>query len=787
MPSFRSFRIRLPRLPYGRVPPLALAAFGLALAVLIPLTVYYLKYARMVDETLRSGVLESNSMVYAAPRMVSLGEPETTGEIAAYLRRCGYSESTSDKVGWYRSHGDTIEIHPAAEAYVHQPAAIEVKDGRVSQILSLTNHSALPQLPLEPEVITNVFDKTREKQLLVHFTDVPKVLLDAVLSAEDKRFFHHWGFDFAGILRAARVDLKERRRLQGASTLTQQLARTLWLGHERGWRRKIPETFITLHLEHTLSKQQIFEDYANTIYLGHVGTFNIHGFGKASQLYLGKDLSQVTLPDAALLAGMIQAPYDRNPFRYPERALARRNSILKAMRSNGYIDQAQYRAAVASPLSVTRGETESADAPYFVDLVDDTLRNNFQNLDLQNSALHIYTTLDMNLQRDAVEAVRTGIQGFDQQWKRWDKQYGTPGHPAAQVALVALDAQTGEVKALVGGRNYGLSQFDHANARRQPGSAFKPFVYAAALSTGLTGSGTVLTTASTVDDEPETFVFNGKEYDPADDYANYAGPVTLRFALAHSLNVPAVEVAEAVGYDRVARIARAAGLSVEATPSMALGSYEETPLDMAGAYTVFVNYGGRMKPALIRSIRDQRFKSLFEWKAERKFVIDARVAYLMESMMEEVLNSGTGAGARSRGFYLPAAGKTGSSHDGWFAGFTSRLICVVWVGFDDNRDIKLDGAHSALPIWTEFMKRAHQHPEYQNVHQFSPPSGIVTAQIDADTGELATPRCTHVRTEVFLDGTQPTAFCHLHGGGNSPVEKTRRTFPIALDAHEDAR
>jgi penicillin-binding protein 1B len=349
-----------------------------------------------------------------------------------------------------------------------------------------------------------------------------------------------------------------------------------------------------------------------------------------------------------------------------------------------------------------------------------------------------------------------------------------------------LDAQTGEVKALVGGRNYGLSQFDHATARRQPGSSFKPFVYAAALGSALAEGGPTLTAASMVDDEPTTFYFHGQPYGPADHGHEYAGEVTLRYALAHSLNVPAVKLAETIGYDRVARLARAAGLRVQATPSLALGSYEVTPLEMAGAYTVFANYGNCLKTTCIRAIRDPHGASIFESQPERKPAIDARVAYLVENMMEEVLRSGTGAGVRARGFYLPAAGKTGSSHDGWFAGFTSRLICVVWVGFDNNRDITLDGAHSALPIWTEFMKRAHQHSEYRNVHEFRAPGGVVTAQIDADTGELATPNCDHVRNEVFIEGTQPVESCHLHGGRIPAAEQfqvSRAAGPPWSDRH----
>jgi penicillin-binding protein 1B len=737
-------------------------------------TFYYMKYARMIDQTLRTGAFANTSTLYAAPEKMMLGEEVRMQEIVSRLQRSGYSASSGSGVGWYLQRPDSLEINPGPEAYSQEGAVFKIQGGRLAQIIALPDHTSRAQYVLEPEPITNLFDQNRDKRRVVRFNEMPTAMVNAILSAEDKRFFHHDGFDPLAILRAIWVDLKDRKRSQGASTLTQQLARTLWLGHERGWRRKIPETLITVHLERTLSKRQILEDYANAIYLGNEGSFGIHGFAKASQVYLGKDLSQVTPSEAAFMAGLIQAPQSRNPFRYPGRAKARRDLVLKAMHANGFLTGKEYESAVASPLQVRHEETESIDAPYFADLVTQTLEHHFRDYDFENHPFRVYTTLDMNLQHDAEAAVRAGIRETDQQWKRRSKTYGTAELPLAQVALIALDAQTGEVKALVGGRNYSVSQLNRALAKRQPGSSFKPFVYTAALSAALTQGGPVLTPATTIDDEPATFYFNGKTYEPSSHESEYAGRVTLRFALAHSLNVPAVKLAEMAGYDKVARVARAAGLNVDIrpTPSIALGAYEVTPLEMAGAYTVFVNYGNLVEPSFIRSVRGQQSAPVFESGPQRKFAIDPRVAYLVENMMEEVLVSGTGAGVRARGFYLPAAGKTGTSRDGWFAGFTSRLICVVWVGFDDNRDFKLSGAQSALPIWTEFMKRAHQHRDYQNIHGFQAPSGIVTAEIDAETGELATARCPKVRSEVFIEGTQPTAVCHMHSERASYVPVT---------------
>jgi penicillin-binding protein 1B len=765
----RSLVIRFVTNPWGR-------AFLISFLVLGSVSVgaftyYYSKYARIIEDKLRNGPFANTSMLYAAPQPVMLGDQTQPEEIADYLRRAGYTESNRNRLGWYHVRPDAVEINPGPEAYDPEGAVIRIQRGKVTNIISLRDQSQRTQYFLEPEPITNLFDQKREKRRLVRFSDIPKVMVDAVLSAEDKHFFQHAGFDPMGITRAILVDIKDRRGTQGASTLTQQLARTLWLGPERGWRRKIPETLITLHLEQQLTKQQIFEDYANAIYLGHQGSFSIHGFGEAASVYLAKDLSQVTPADAALLAGMIQSPIGRNPFRYPDRARARRNLVLKAMRENGYLSEQAYQDAAASALHVVQGAAESTDAPFFVDLVDETLQNRFQDYDFQNNSFRVYTTLDMTLQRDAVEAVRIGIQETDAQWKRRSKKYGTAEMPLAQVAIVVLDSETGKVKALSGGRSYANSQLNHATSKRQPGSSFKPFVYTAAFSAALRDGGQVITPATTVVDEPTTFMYDDKPYEPADFGDKYAGMVTLRQALAHSLNIPAVKVAEMVGYDKVAAIAHAVGLNgdIQATPSIALGAYEVMPIEIAGAYTVFPNGGILKKPGYIDTIRNQEGRTVYQNVPQEKQAIDPRVAYLMVSMMEEVLRTGTAAGVRGRGFVLPAAGKTGTSRDGWFAGFTSKLICVVWVGFDDNRDFKLEGARSALPIWTEFMKRAHQHREYRNVHEFEAPDGVVTADIDAENGLLATPGCPKVRSEVFIAGTQPVEACRLHGGGRTQV------------------
>jgi len=738
---------------------------------LLAFTFYYFKFSRMIDDKLAGGPFPTTSMLFSAPKAVMVGDEMTPDEILNQLRRSGYGESKTNRMGWYHVRPDAVEIFPGPDSYFDQEAGVvKLEDGRVTQIISLRDNSERTQYLLEPELITNLFDRKREKRRIVRFADIPKVLVNAVISAEDKRFFQHAGFDPLRIIKSAYIDIREGRRAQGASTLSMQLARSLWLDQSKTWKRKIAETLITLHLEQKLTKEEIFEYYSNHIDVGRRGSFSIRGFGEASQAYFSKDIRELTLAEAATLAGLVQRPSYTNPYRWPERARARRNVVLSLMRENGLITDRDYAEASASPLTLARGGGESLDAPYFVDMVNDELQERFQDHDFQSRSYRVYTTLDLNLQRAAAEAVRLGMQEVDTQIRaRYRK--GATEIPEAQAALVALDPRTGEVKALIGGRNYGMSQLNRALAKRQPGSVFKPFVYAAALNTAVDGGPKLVTIMTTVVDEPTTFWFDNKPYEPNNYKNEFHGQVTLRQALSHSMNVPAVKVAEMVGYDSVVELARNAGmnLNIQATPAVALGAYEVTPVEVAGAYTIFASAGTAVKPSFIQFIRDEKGVGIYEHKPERKPVLDPRVSFLIVDLMEEVLRSGTGAAVRSRGFVLPAAGKTGTSHDGWFAGFTSKLLCVVWVGFDDNKELKLEGARSALPVWTEFMKRAHQFREYRNVKPFEAPDGIVSVLIDPATGQLAT-NCPNARPELFIAGTQPVEICRLHGGRGSATQ-----------------
>jgi penicillin-binding protein 1B len=735
----------------------SMGAFALFLLVF---GFFYLRFARMIDNRLARGPFADTFNIYTAPRMVAVGDAATVGEIVARLERSGFTTSRGNTVGWFNVRPHAVEVFPGRDSYAGgEPGVLEFSNGRVSRIISLEDNTERASFVLEPQLIAN-FSGQREKRRLVRFSEIPPVLVQAVVSAEDKHFFSHSGIDAFRILKAAYVDAREGRKEQGASTLTMQLARAIWLYPEKNWKRKIEELLITMHLEHKLTKQQIFEDYANQVYLGRRGTFSILGFGEASRTYFAKDVSQLTLPEAALLTGLVQRPSYYNPFRYPDRARDRRNLVLLLMRQNGYLTPEAYRAATEAPLVVTPGKAEGAQSQYFIDLMTEELQ---VRLDERLQPHYLYTTLDPDLQEAAQEAVAYGMPLVDQQLHRGRKR-GAAAPQQPQVALLAMDPHTGEIKALVGGRDYRSSQLNHATSMRQPGSVFKPFVYAAALETAVSGGPRIFTPASTMTDQPTTFVFNGRPYQPANFHDAYMGTVTLRTALAHSLNVAAVQVAQAVGFDRVAAVARRAGLNeaIRPTPALALGAYETTPLEIAGAYTLFANQGRYVAPTTISLVRGPRGAILYQHQPDARPALDPRVSYLMVNMLQDVLRYGTAAGVRARGFTQPAAGKTGTSHDGWFAGFTSDLLCVVWVGFDDNRELNLEGARSALPIWTEFMKRASRFRPYRNAANFEPPRGVVTVRTCADSGQLAGPYCPNVRSDVFIDGTQPVVECRLH-------------------------
>jgi penicillin-binding protein 1B len=649
----------------------------LSILVVGAFSYFYVKYDRVIVKRFSSPVFSNSAHIYAAPKVIRPGQPVPAKTIAAELRHAGYAEkSDQSKMGSYRLVNDGIEITPGPESYHSpDPARIVMHDGKVASITS--RGTDLAAYELEPQLVTALFDaEQRSKRQVVKYDEIPKVMVDAVVAIEDRRFFQHGGVNFLRLAQAFWVDVTRQRHEQGGSTITMQLSRAFFLTPEKTVKRKLSEIMIALELEQKFSKQQIFEFYANRVDLGQRGSFTISGFAEASRSYFNKDLKDITLPEAALLAGLIQAPSYLSPYRHPERALERRNTVLDAMAETHVATRAEADKAKATPLKLAPPNVEASDAPYFIDMVRDSLVNKFSEHELNDQSYRIYTTLNPDLQRAAAQSVEEGIKLVDAQITKMrtkkvkigKNKYETkvlPG-PQAQVALVALDPRTGAVLALVGGRNYGFSQLNHAVAKRPTGSIFKPFVYAAAMNTALDGTTTVLTPASMVDDSATTFAYGDQIYEPRNYKEEYHGPVTLRYALAMSLNNATVKVAEEVGYDKVAELAKSAGItSVKATPAMALGAYDATPLEMASAYTAFSNDGVRISPILVSSVRNSKGDVMQDFTPEKRQVLDPRVAFVMTDMMQGVVNFGLGYSAvRGRGLNEPAAGQTGSSPEG---------------------------------------------------------------------------------------------------------------------------
>jgi penicillin-binding protein 1B len=741
-------------------------------------TYWFVKYDRIIEQRFRGPAFATSAKIFAAPQVVRVGSKVGVSGIAAELRHAGYTEKEGESpLGSYRVHGGSIEIMPGPESY-HSPeaATITVAGGTVSAIDSRSS-GELEAYELEPQMLTSLFDaEQRSKRQLVKYDDIPKVMVESVTAIEDRRFFQHNGVNFMRLVEAAWIDLIHGHHQQGGSTITMQLSRAFFLTPEKTFKRKLIEMLIAVELEQKFSKQQIFEFYANRVDLGQRGSFTISGLAEGSRSYFNKDLKDISLAEAALLAGLIQAPSALSPYRHPERALERRNTVIESMVETHDITRDQADKAKATPLKLAPPNVEASDAPYFVDMVRDTIVGKLNEHEVNEQEYRIYTTLDPDLQRVAAQAVETGIKLVDDQVTKMRTKkvkvakgkYETtvmPG-PQAQVALVAMDPHTGEIKALVGGRNYGASQLNHALAKRPTGSIFKPFVYAAAMNTAIDGSTAVITPASTVPDQPSTFSYGDQIYEPRNYKEEYHGDVTLRYALALSLNNATVKVAEEVGYDKVADLARSAGIaSVKATPAMALGAYDATPVDMTAAYTSFANGGMHLSPVFVNSVRNSKGDIILNFGTTKTQVLDPRIAFVMTNMLEGVMNFGTAAGVRSRGFTAPAAGKTGSSHDGWFAGYTSNLLCIVWVGYDDYSDIRLSGAQTAAPIWAEFMKKAVTLPQYSDVKPFTQPQGVVDVQLDKITNRLATPSCPDDYTIAFIAGTEPHDTCDQTGGG----------------------
>ena len=726
---------------------------------------YWVVFSARIDNLLKGEVFTRSAGIYAAPKLIRAGQNLSSDDLLAYLKRAGYVERNQQGEsarGRYAFDGSTVEIDPGADASIdstraYKPLRVQFARGSksITALIEKDSGTRLDRAQLEPELISSVTGRERAKRRVVGFNDLPPDLIKAITVTEDRAFFEHHGVNIRGIIRALlrRYDTDPSSPLarQGGSSITQQLVKNLLLSPERTLRRKVAEAYMSIILETRLSKEEIFALYCNQVYLGQQSGFSINGFGEASSAYFNKDVTTLTLPESAFLAGLIRSPNRYNPFHDPETARSRRNQVLESMAETGAITAEQASQAEAAELKMApaKGRIDISDAPYFSDYV----QNQLGDLVTGEGADHlrIYTSVDMDLQRAAYAAVTKQLATLDKiEAKRFPE--GT-----VQAALVAMNARTGEIVAMVGGRDYSKSQFNRAEALRQPGSAFKPFVYATALNTAYDPVPRIITPATIFKDEPKTFTYDNQEYSPGNMGDKYSmQPVTLRDAMVRSLNVVTVDVAMEVTIGRVMNLAAKAGLPrvPHAYPAMALGTAEATPLQIASAYTAFAANGTRTAPIAIDRVTTGNGTTLAQPTAQKNEVLRPEIAYIMTSFMKDVVNRGTAAPIRARGFKFNVAGKTGTSRDGWFVGFTPNLVCAVWVGFDDGAQLGLTGAASALPIWADFMNAAlSTHPEWTGDWQM--PEGVQQKEIDPTTGQLAQADSANKRAELFVNGSVP--------------------------------
>jgi penicillin-binding protein 1B len=766
-----------------------------AAALSVPLVIsffvagyYYVRFARLIDERLHGERLTVLPRVFARPLELRRGQSLTDRQLIDRLNDLGYAQrATLEKPGEFAVGANAVAILPRSAEFKGQvvrvvfqrPAAPSVKAAaarrppprpvdRVQQLELGTRQSE--RLTLDAPVLTSLISGEREKRRPVALAAIPARMTQAVLAIEDRRFYEHPGIDPIGIMGAMFSYATGRRGyLAGGSTITQQLVRNVFLpkfegmnlqaARERSFSRKALEIWVSLVLTQRASKDEILEMYLNDIPLGQRGSFAIFGVAEASRLFFGKDVSNVSLAEAATIAGVIQQPSALSPFNNPARCRERRNVVLQAMADSRYVKQEAADRAVQEPLTVVQRALE-AEAPYFVDYVEQTLADKFPKLTTGTTeALDVFTTLDLHLQRIAQDAVRDGLTHVDELLSRRKRRGKAEG------ALISIDPRTGEILAFVGGRSYNQSQYDRAIlSRRQPGSVFKPFVYLSAFEEAVREGRHDVTPATITNDEPETFEFDQQVWTPENYERQYDGPITYRHALAHSRNLGTIHVAQAAGYDHVASLWKTLGVGnpPKPYPSIALGVFEASPYEIATAYTIFPNQGALRPLKNILRLTSGGKDVLRPPDPRSRQIARPDTTFLVTNMMRSVLNEGTAAGARSAGFTLDAAGKTGTTNDlrdAWFVGFTPELLTVVWVGFDDNQPVGLSGSQAALPIWTQFMKAALAG---RASVPFDVPEGIVFTEIDPLSGKLATPACPKTFSEAFLAGTEPTTSCDLH-------------------------
>ena len=739
------------------------AFFGFIVFLLLLGGYEYRSVKRLEHQLGRSLKWDIPSKIYSDAAYYYPGLSIDLLEFKRKLERLEYRERT-DKVegqGEYVIKDGTIllylrDFEYPTEKFLGFPIRIETSEGVIKSISRLDTGESLSSFKLEPELIARIFGPSMEDRTLVKLDEVPSYLKDAIILIEDERFYKHIGIDPAAILRAIIKDITSFKIVEGGSTLTQQLVKNYFLTSKRSFSRKIEEAIISVILELKHSKDEILEAYLNEIYLGQRGTSSVSGVGEASRLYFGKDVSQLTVAEAALLAGMIRAPKRYNPFLQKDSAMERRNFVLKRMYEAHYISKDDYEKAIREPILTPTRTARTNLAPYFTDYVKNEIASAYSEDVLTKEGLRIFTTLDVSHQLAAERVVKEEIE-------RLERDYASilPKDKVGELqgALISIQPQTGYIRAMVGGRDYEKSQFNHiSQALRQTGSTFKPFVYLSAFDP--TRGGAFYAPSSIISDRSFNVEVGGKEWSPQNYDKMEHGDVSLREALAYSYNIATARLALSIGLDAVVDVARRAGIKSELSPvpSLALGAFEVTPLEMAYAYSIFPNGGIRAEPISVISVVTRDGKVLERKNMEMKRVFDPKPVYLTTSVLKDVLEYGTAAAARKLGFHGIAAGKTGTTdnyRDAWFVGFTPDYLALAWVGYDDNTPINMSGARAALPIWVRFMKEVVG----DSKKDFTSPDGIILVKVDKNTGLLASPKCGEGVYDLFIEGTEPEESC----------------------------
>jgi penicillin-binding protein 1A len=623
----------------------------------------------------------------------------------------------------------------------------------------------------EPSLKTRVYaadsslvgELYQQNRVLIPLEQIPQHMVDAIISVEDRKFYSHWGIDVFGIIRAASSNIRAGRVVQGASTITQQLARNLFTMFDVSMSRKIKEMILALKIERTYSKDEILEMYLNQIYFGS----GAYGVEAAAREFFGKSATDLSIGEAALIAGLPKNPRDYSPHYHLDRAVQRRTVVLTSMVSDGKLDPAVADSVAATPIKI--GEAAEGDpfAAYFLEHVRQYLEARYGADRIYHDGLQVYTTLDPYLQRVAEDSLETHLLGiekahrYDQTRESYKAAVESGEEPKVeyiQSAVIAIDVQTGYIRTMVGGRSFKDSNWNRAvQARRQPGSSFKPFIYLAAIENGFSPADIILD-APIVLDMP-----NGDVYKPRNFKEKFEGEITIRRALNKSINVPAVRILLSLGPPAAISYAHRLGIKspLDAVYSLALGTEEVTLLELTNAYATLAAGGVRAEPIFVKRVFDRDGKLLEDNTVYREEVLSPQSAFIITNMLESAINEGTGRGARLMGFLEPAAGKTGTTNDytdGWFVGYTPELALGVWTGFDVNKSMgrNMTGARASLPTWTEVMKAY-----YRDHHgePFNEPEGIVHRVVCQKTGLLATSHCKRARREVFIDGSEPRRQC----------------------------